>query len=119
MTRCDVLLLAALAAVALLMFPISSAVTSSGVSSAVIHSPSGTSGVSLDEPGRYEIAGAQGVVILEVENGRIRAVSAECPDHICVKSGFASPGRPIVCAPNGVSVTVTGIRGEGLDAVSR
>jgi len=119
LTRGDILLLTAVVVLALLAFSLSNAVAGSGATEAIIHSPTGTTSVSLDETRRYEIEGAHGVVVLEVSDGHIRAVRADCPDHLCVKSGIAVPGRPIVCAPNGVSVTVYGSGGEELDAVSR
>ena len=37
---------------------------------------------------------------VEVEPGRIRVAEANCPDHICVQTGWISDGlRPIVCLP--------------------
>ncbi len=37
---------------------------------------------------------------IEVENGRIRMVSANCPDQVCVDTGWVSSSlKPIVCLP--------------------
>lgn len=38
--------------------------------------------------------------VVEVEHGRIRVASANCPDGVCVDTGWISSGlRPIVCLP--------------------
>ena len=38
--------------------------------------------------------------VVEVEHGRIRVASANCPDGVCVHTGWISTGvRPIVCLP--------------------
>lgn len=49
-----------------------------------------------------------GLNTIVIKDGAVRMQSAECRDHICVKSGSATPARPIVCLPNRVVVTVTG-----------
>lgn len=38
---------------------------------------------------------------VQIENGRIRMVSADCPDHTCIHMGWLeSDALPIVCLPN-------------------
>ncbi len=47
--------------------------------------------------------------IVRVENGRIRVMSASCPDKICVNQGYISDGLvPIVCLPNKVVIKIKG-----------
>ena len=54
----------------------------------------------VEEPYQLTVIGIAENVI-EVEKGRIRVVSATCPDHICVEQGWISDGiTPIVCLPN-------------------
>ena len=57
--------------------------------------------------------------VIEVEFGRIRMLSADCPDGSCVRLGWSSGGAfPIVCLPNRVVVTFTGSDSRsGVDAV--
>lgn len=44
---------------------------------------------------------------VEVRNGKIGIISADCPDKICVNTGFIGDGvMPIVCVPNGVMIVV-------------
>ena len=43
--------------------------------------------------------------VLLVEPGRIRVESANCPDQVCVNTGWISDGvRPIVCLPAKLSI---------------
>ena len=57
--------------------------------------------------------------VIAIENGRIRMLSANCPDGICVRQGWISGGVfPIVCLPNRVVITLEGSdNGYGVDAV--
>ena len=53
-----------------------------------------------------------------VENGRIAFYKSDCPDHICVRSGFLHlPGQMAVCLPNRVVLTIVGMaeNGDGAD----
>ena len=57
--------------------------------------------LSLTESGGRDITlkEAEGIVI-EINNGRIRVKSADCPDKICVNTGYISKvGEKIVCLP--------------------
>lgn len=119
MTRGDRLVMCAVAALALLAVPVSGLALSHAVDGVILSGPGGTTHVSLDEPGRYEVVGSRGVVTFEVSKGSVRAVSADCPDGVCVRSGAVRPGRPVVCAPNGVSAMTSSAVGGGIDAVSR
>lgn len=38
--------------------------------------------------------------IIEIKGGRIRVVDADCPDHVCVRTGWLTSDIPIVCLPN-------------------
>lgn len=45
--------------------------------------------------------------IVQVENGRIRVLEANCPDQICVKRGWTESGaEPVVCLPNGLVIEI-------------
>lgn len=119
MTRGDWLVVATIAAAALLFAPHAGAYLAPEPGSAVLRGPEGVTVVDLADPGRYVVPGRAGEVVFEVREGTVRAVSSTCPDQVCVHSGAASVGRPIVCAPNGVIAEMTGSHGEVLDAVSR
>ncbi|SFG34730.1 hypothetical protein SAMN05660649_01363 [Desulfotomaculum arcticum] len=47
--------------------------------------------------------------IVQVEKGRIRFKEADCPDQICVRTGWLqNPGEMAVCLPNKAIVRITG-----------
>lgn len=118
MTRGDLGIVAAI--VVLLVGSLLLAATPAfSTSDAVLQGPAGVTRVSLEKDASYVVQGEMGPVTFSVEQGVMRCVDSSCPDHLCVQSGALAPGRPIVCAPNGVIARLATIgRGE-LDAVSR
>lgn len=55
---------------------------------------------SVNAPGTYNK--------VEIKDGDIRVIEADCPGQLCVKQGFASESRiPIVCLPHNISIVVT------------
>jgi hypothetical protein len=121
-TRADRILIVLVAALAIVSVPIvsvASAALAGTARTASVQAPGGRTVLDLAKDATYEIRGRRGLVCLEVSGGQVRATEADCPDHVCVRSGAARPGRPIVCAPNGVSVTISGAEEGGIDAISR
>lgn len=37
---------------------------------------------------------------IQIQNGRIRMLEADCPDHTCIQMGCLNSLAPIVCLPN-------------------
>lgn len=64
----------------------------------------------LTEPIEFEITDENGHEnIVRAEQGRIRIISADCPDKVCVNQGWIENGVvPIVCLPNKVTIEITG-----------
>ena len=62
--------------------------------------------------GRHTFTDGGDTYTLEVAQGRVRMLDIDCPDHICVKTGWVSGDVPIVCLPNRLIVEVRG--GDGL-----
>lgn len=57
-------------------------------------------------------------LLLQIRDGRACIVEADCPDQICVRSGWIEKaGETVVCAPAGVRLTVTEGGGDGVDLV--
>ena len=55
----------------------------------------------VTEPYEFTLTDASGENTVRVEPGRIRIVSADCPDKICVDTGWISDSAaPIVCLPH-------------------
>lgn len=46
--------------------------------------------------------------IVSVEDHRIRVREADCPDQTCVRSGFLSAARPIICLPHKLVIEYVG-----------
>jgi len=66
----------------------------------------------VTEPQRITVGGAYSEVIL-VEKGRIRFEEADCPDKVCVKTGWLSnPGDKAVCLPNRTIIKIEGENSE-------
>lgn len=119
MTRGDRLLVLLVAVAVLVSVPLVSLASSKNSNAISVDAPGGRSSISLAHDGTYVIEGRSGRVVIEVAEGTARSVDAQCPDQLCVRMGEARPGRPIVCAPNGVSVSLGWNGGGALDAVSR
>ena len=49
--------------------------------------------------------------IIEVNNGKIRFLQADCPDQVCVNTGWIDrPGQIAVCLPAGVIIKIEGVQ---------
>ncbi|MCR4435919.1 MAG: NusG domain II-containing protein [Clostridiales bacterium] len=60
----------------------------------------------VKEPREVKLSGSFHEVIL-VEKGRIRFKEADCPDQICVKTGWLTErGEIAVCLPNKALITI-------------
>ena len=74
--------------------------------------------VSLAEDRTYVPTGRPAVQIA-VRNGSVGFVHSDCPDKICVHSGFLSaPGQSAACLPNRVVLRVAVRRGQTVDSVT-
>lgn len=62
----------------------------------------------VEEPYQFTICGADGEEnTIEVKNGEIGMISANCRDQICVKMGFIhSAAMPVTCLPNHIVIEV-------------
>lgn len=62
--------------------------------------------IDLHQNRTYTFKGAVGLFHLEVKEGRYRAIDVDCPNQICVHTGWVKMGdeTPIICAPNGITV---------------
>lgn len=56
--------------------------------------------------------------VIEVEQGKIRFLEANCPDNVCVKTGWLQNNGDIaVCLPNHTIIKLVG-KAENVDVVS-
>ncbi|MBQ3416411.1 MAG: NusG domain II-containing protein [Ruminococcus sp.] len=56
---------------------------------------------------------------VEIKDGKIRVIDADCPDHTCIRMGYLeNAAMPIVCLPNRLVITFAD-DASGVDAVTR
>ncbi|WP_265945523.1 NusG domain II-containing protein [Dechloromonas sp. A34] len=74
--------------------------------------------VDLRTKQKFEVSGPLGTTLIAVEPGRARVVSDPGPRQYCVRQGWLMrPGEIAICAPNRVSVQITG-RTRVYDSIS-
>lgn len=77
--------------------------------------------ISLMEAGAEEIKviNADGHYnVVEIEKGRARIKEADCPNQMCVRTGWISqPGHVAVCVPNKFNIVVKG-KSNKVDTIS-
>jgi hypothetical protein len=115
MTRADRILIAVLAALALLSWPIAGAwATDDAV---VITGPGGTTVVPLEVDRTLQVQGDEGGVTVAIRAGHVLVTDSDCPDQVCVHTGsIHRPGAVIACVPNGVVVRIGSGGDDGFDA---
>lgn len=77
---------------------------------AVILTPTEERQYSLSRNTSITVEGNNGIVlVVEIDAGRVRVCKSDCPDQVCVHSGWLSEnGQVAACVPAGVSVRVLG-----------
>lgn len=72
----------------------------------------------VSDPYEFSVSCDEGSNTIRVEKGRICVIDADCPDKICVNTGYiTNDSVPIVCLPHKLSIIVSGAEG-GYDAVA-
>jgi heptaprenyl diphosphate synthase len=70
--------------------------------------------ISLLEDRRITVKGTLGYVTIETHGGMVRVVDADCPNRICVRTGWRrNVGDAIVCVPNKLVIRILG-SGDGV-----
>ena len=58
--------------------------------------------------------------IIEVNNGKVRFKEAQCPDQVCVHTGWIEkPGEIAVCLPSGIIIKIEGYNQSDVDIIVR
>ena len=71
--------------------------------------------VSLDDDREFVF----GTVTIEIKDGKIRFASADCPDELCVKSGWLyKNGDTAACVPNKTVILIKGCKNKNVYAVT-
>ncbi len=76
---------------------------------------------SLKNDTTFTVQGAIGKTTIEIKSARVRVAHSDCPEKICVKTGWVHrSGSLIVCVPNQVVISVTGGKKENyLDVITQ
>ena len=75
----------------------------------------------VTEPYTFTVTSHRGTNVVKVEKGRIRVIEADCPDKVCVRSGWISDSAaPVCCLPHKLVIRIekNAMIEEGPDAVS-
>jgi len=107
LTTADIILIAVFACLVAASFAFVNASSGEGsvvliqVDGAVVHK------TSLRETHSISVHGTHGRLMVEIREGKVAITQAECPNHICVKTGWRShSGEIIVCVPNNTVVRI-------------
>lgn len=71
------------------------------------------------EKTNFAIDNELGENIIEIEDGEVKIIDADCHDKICVKShAISKPGESLICLPHKVVVRIIGEGKQETDEVS-
>ncbi len=69
--------------------------------------------LALNTPRKYEVTGAIGTTVIEVQPGRARVLSDPGPRQYCVQQGWLTRANAVaICAPNHVTLQLAGRSGR-------
>lgn len=70
---------------------------------------------------RINIKTDLGENVIEIKDGGVSIIEADCPDQVCVKDGHKEhPGDVIVCLPNKVIIEIKGeVNDSNVDIISQ
>ena len=77
--------------------------------------------IKLSEANDYEEINLGGPyhIKIEVSEGKIRFSHSDCPDQVCIASGWlSSPGEYAACLPARCAISIKGQVAEGVDFVA-
>jgi hypothetical protein len=77
--------------------------------------------LALNVPRRFEVVGAIGTTVIEVQPGRARVLSDPGPRQYCVQQGWLTRANAVaICAPNHVTLQLGGRGGAstGYDSIN-
>lgn len=77
--------------------------------SLIVSTPDGSEAYPLSENRRIAVSSGGISLTVEILDGRARVIESDCPDGVCVASGWIDrPGQSVVCAPAGVRLLIAG-----------
>lgn len=63
--------------------------------------------ISLDKNGTYSYSNEHGYNIVEITDGKVRVIEADCPNQDCVNKGYIKRNNEsVICLPHRFEVTI-------------
>lgn len=76
--------------------------------------------LSKEQDRQINISSHLGFNVLQIEDGTIRVVKADCPNHDCIKMGILrSATLPLVCLPHHLTVRFAQSSKQMLDSIAQ
>lgn len=102
----DVLLLIALSLSALIIYIFYNKAPKDGIKAQILINGETAYTVSLEENKTFSLPELSSVEF-EISDGKIRFIKSDCPDKICINTGYIDKaGQIAVCLPNAVSLKI-------------
>ena len=77
--------------------------------SLIVSTANGSESYPLSENRRIAVSSGGISLTVEILDGRARVSESNCPDGVCMASGWIGrPGQSVVCAPAGVRLLIAG-----------
>lgn len=74
--------------------------------------------ISLDRDGVWTVQGKGHTYTVQIKEGQIRVLAADCPDQICVRTGFINRHKQsILCAPGQLVIMLENQSESGIDGL--
>lgn len=88
---------------------------------AVVITEAGERFYDLHSDQELTLTGHDGIVVhMEIADGRARFSASDCPDGLCVASGWLSrTGQTAACVPARITLRIDGGNTDGVDAVAQ
>jgi len=75
---------------------------------------------SLKKNQSFKIMGPVGETRIEIKDSKIRVQTSDCPQKICVKTGWIDrPFQLIVCVPNKIVISIEGEKRDYFDVITQ
>ena len=116
MKRADFILIAAVLAIAAVLFAVFARGEEGGYAVVAVNGEE-TARYPLDTDGEFPLNGGSNILV--IEDGTAYLCEANCPDKLCVRQGkISKTGQCITCLPNKLTVTIYGAaEDDGVDLV--
>lgn len=92
-----------------------------GAQAVIRDADGGEQRMALAEDGELTVTSSAGTNVVQVKDGRVRVLEADCPNQDCVNQGWVDDAsQQIVCLPHKLYVSIEGAESaSGVDVVGR